>query len=90
MTCKEIAGVLGKAMRKISGRITELLEAGRVRKSGEIRDAGRVITLETLRDSTEKDAQVPRPDRTTCKAEIVRLVDAGNFWGSATDLPAEY
>lgn len=80
MTCKEIAGVLGKAMHKISGRITELLESGLVRKSGEIRDGGKVIQLETLRDSSINSSQATRLRRTTIKAEIVRLVGEEDYW----------
>lgn len=82
LTCKEIAGVLGKAMHKISGRITELLEAGLVRKSNETRNGGRVIQLELLGVSSQKDAQAPGPSRTTPKSEIIRLFDAEDFWGA--------
>src|SRR3954471_14625182 len=46
LTCKELSAVLNKAMHKISGRLTELLEDGLVRK-GEIRNGGHVIYLET-------------------------------------------
>jgi len=86
LTCKELSAVLNKAMHKVSGRITELLDDGLVRK-GEIRNGGRVIylaveSLETARDSSEKDAQPARDGRVAQKAEIARLVDAGDFWGA--------
>jgi hypothetical protein len=81
LTCKELSAVLNKAMHKISGRITELLEDGLVRK-GEIRNGGHVIYLETAESSSEKDAQPAVDGRVAHKAEITRLYDAGDFWGA--------
>lgn len=79
LTCKELSAVLNKAMHKISGRITELLEDGLVRK-GDIRNGGRVIYLETAQSSCEKDASANRLTVAHHKAEITRLYDAGDFW----------
>ena len=81
LTCKELSAVLNKAMHKISGRITELLEDDLVRK-GETRNGGRVIYLATMQSSFEKDAQPAADGRVAQKAEITRLVGAGNFWGA--------
>ena len=81
LTCKELSAVLNKAMHKISGRITELLEDGLVRK-GEIRNGGRVIYLETAESSPEKDASPNGLTLAHHKAEITRLYDAGDFWGA--------
>jgi hypothetical protein len=81
LTCKELSAVLNKAMHKISGRITELLEDGLVRK-GEVRNGGRVIYLETAQSSCEKDAQPADDGRVAQKAEITRLYDAGDYWGA--------
>jgi len=76
LTCKELSAVLNKSMHKISGRITELMEDGLVRK-GEIRNGGRVIYLETAQSSSEKDASANRLTLAHHKAEITHLYDAG-------------
>src|SRR6266481_9735429 len=81
MTGKEIAAALGKPFHAVSGRITELLEDGLVRK-GEIRNGGRVIYLETAESSSIRDAQPAVGGRVAWKAEIQRLYDAGDFWGA--------
>ena len=86
LTCKELSAVLNKAMHKISGRITELMEDCLVRK-GEIRNGGRVIylaveSLETAQSSFEKDAQPAGDGRVAVKSEICRLVEAADFWGA--------
>lgn len=42
-TCKEVADYLSLPMHKCSGRLTELVAAGRANKSEVTRDGGRVI-----------------------------------------------
>jgi hypothetical protein len=79
LTCKELSAVLNKAMHKISGRITELLDDGLVHK-GEIRNGGRVIYLETGESSWRRDSQPAGDGRVTHKTEIERLFDAGEYW----------
>jgi hypothetical protein len=80
LTCKELSAVLNKAMHKISGRITELLEDGLVRK-GETRNGGRVIYIGGV---PELPQAAPLRDPATVahhKAEIERLYNAADFWG---------
>jgi hypothetical protein len=82
LTCKEISLILGKAMHKISGRITELWEQGIIQKSNQRRDGGRVLVLV---DNAPLPSPMPtpaKPDRTTLKAEIQRLYDAGDSWSA--------
>jgi hypothetical protein len=79
LTCKELSAVLNKAMHKISGRITELLEDGLVHK-GEIHNGGRVIYLETAESSARRDSQPAGDGRVAQKAEIEHLYDAGEYW----------
>lgn len=82
LTCKEISLILGKAMHKISGRITELWEQGIIQKSNQRRDGGRVLILV---DNALVPSPMPtpaKPDRTTLKAEIQRLFDDEDFLGA--------
>lgn len=85
LTGKEIAARIGKPFHAVSGRITELLEECLVRKSAEIRNGGHVIYLEKGESSSEKDdhpSAPPTPSRNAAKAQIVRLVNAEDYWGA--------
>ena len=45
MTCKEIAAALGVPMHHVSGRCTELIELGILRKTEIARNGGKVLRL---------------------------------------------